>query len=65
MIDAELNVRPCKVGGLIHTRHDDSRDAIGVLASQGFTPSNVRDESIINPICVKEEGEILTGKKQN
>ena len=54
----------CKVGGLIHMRHDESRDAIGVLASQGFTPSNVRDEPIINPIRVKEEGVILTGKKQ-
>ena len=40
----------CKVGGLIHMRHDESRDAIGVLASQGFTPSNVRDEPIINPM---------------
>ena len=27
-----------KVGGLIHTRHDESRDAIGALASQSFTP---------------------------
>ena len=52
------------MGGLIHMRHDESRDAIGVLASQGFTPSNVRDEPIINPIRVKEEGVILTGKKQ-
>ena len=40
----------CKVGGLIHIGHDKSRDAIGVLASQGFTPSNVRDEPIINPM---------------
>ena len=53
----------CKVGGLIHMRHDESRDAIGVLAGQGFTPSNVRNEPIINPIRVKEEGEISTGKK--
>ena len=55
----------CKVGGLIHTRHDEIRDAIGLLASQSFTPSNVRDEPVINPIRVKEEGEISTGKKQN
>ena len=54
----------CKVGGLIYMRHDESRDAIGILASQGFTPLNVHDEHIINPIRVKEEGGILTGKKQ-
>ena len=54
----------CKVSGLIHMRHDESRDAIGILASQGFTPSNVRDGPIINPICVKEEGGISTGKKE-
>ena len=50
-----------KVGGWIHLRHIESRDAIGVLASQDFSPSNVRDEPITNPICVKEEGETLTG----
>ena len=39
----------CKVGGLIHSRHDESRDSLGLLACAGFKPSNVRDEPLINP----------------
>ena len=39
----------CKVGGLIHSRHDESRDTLGCLACAGFQPSNVRDEPHINP----------------
>ena len=34
----------CKVGGLIHSRHDESRDSLGCLAYTRFKPSNVRDE---------------------
>ena len=32
-----------KVGGLIHSRHDESRETLGCLACAGFQPSNVRD----------------------
>ena len=39
----------CKVGGLIKSRHDESRDSLICLASAGFLPSNVRDEPLINP----------------
>ena len=39
----------CKVGTLIHSRHDESRDTLGCLACAGFQPSNVRDEPRINP----------------
>ena len=39
----------CKIGGLIHSRHDESRDTLGCLACAGFQPSNVRDEPLINP----------------
>lgn len=37
-----------KVGGLVHSRYDERRDALGRLASAGFQPSNVGDEPIIN-----------------
>ena len=39
----------CKVGGLIHSRHDESRDSVVFFAYAGFQPSNIRDESLINP----------------
>ena len=40
----------CKVGGIIHSRHDESRDSLGGrLACAGFQPSNVRNEPHINP----------------
>ena len=39
----------CKVGDLIPSRHDESRDTLGCLACAGFQPSNVRDEPHINP----------------
>ena len=40
----------CKVCGLIHFRHDESRDSLGGrLACAGFQPSNVRNEPHINP----------------
>ena len=39
----------CKVGGLIHSRHDESRDTLGCLACGGFQPSNAPDEPHINP----------------
>ena len=39
----------CKVGGLIRSRRDESRDTLGCLAYVGFQPSNVRDELLINP----------------
>ena len=55
---------PCYWKTILLSLVSSGCDAIGVLASQGFTPSNVRDEPIINPIRVKEEGEISTGKKQ-
>ena len=39
----------CKLGGLIHSRDDESRDTLGCLTCAGFQPFNVRDESHINP----------------
>ena len=39
----------CKVGGLIHSRHDKSRDTLECLACDGFQPSNAPDEPHINP----------------
>ena len=39
----------CEVGGVIHSRHDESRDTLGFLACAGFQPSNVRDELHITP----------------
>ena len=39
----------CKVGGLIHSRHDESLDTLGCLACTGFQPFNVRDEPHMNP----------------
>ena len=39
----------CNVGGLIHSRHDESCDSLGWLACAGFQPSNVCDEQHINP----------------
>ena len=39
----------CKAGGIIHSRHDESRVSLGWLACAGFQPSNVRDELHINP----------------
>ena len=38
----------CKVGGLIHSRHDESRDSLVFLACVRFQPSNVRYELHIN-----------------
>ena len=53
----------CKVGGLIHSRHDESRDSLGLLACAGFKPSNVRDEPLINPCRdarrIDESGKII------
>ena len=53
-----------KKGGLIHARHDESRDSLGCLACAGFQPSNVHGKPQINPCHViggKEEsyGETL------
>jgi hypothetical protein len=45
----------CKIGGLIKTRHDESRDTIGCMACAGFQPSNVRDEPLINPCRATDE----------
>ena len=39
----------CKIGTLIHSRHDESRDTLGCLICAGFQPSNVRDGPLINP----------------
>ena len=40
----------CKVGGLIHSRHDERRrDSLGFLACAGFQPSNIHNEPHINP----------------
>ena len=43
------HVLDCKVGELIYSRHDESRDSLDFLACAGFQPSNVRDEPHINP----------------
>ena len=52
----------CKVGGLIHSRHDKYRDIVSILACAGCSPSSVRDEALIDIVRLKEE-ESKTGKK--
>ena len=39
----------CKVGGLIQSRHDESRETISFLAIAGFMTSNVLDKPLIHP----------------
>ena len=38
----------CKVGGLIHSRHDESRDSLSCFSCAGFKPSNIHDEPQTN-----------------
>ena len=38
-----------KVGGLVHSRHDEGRNSLGCLACSSFQPTNARDEPIMNP----------------
>lgn len=38
----------CKVGRLIKSRHDESRDTLACMACAGFQPSNACDEPIIH-----------------
>ena len=45
---SETHALGCKIGGLVHQRHNESRDTLGFLACAGFQPSNVRDEPHIN-----------------
>ena len=51
-----------KVGGLIHSRHDESRDSLGQFACAGFQPSNVRDEPHINDPCRDNGGKDESNK---
>ena len=37
-----------KVGNLVQPRHDENRDSLTHLASEGFSPSNTRDEPSMN-----------------
>ena len=46
---SSTHIISCKVGDLIHSLHDESRNTLGCLACAGFQPSNVRDEPHINP----------------
>ena len=39
----------CKVGGLIHSRHDESRDSLSCFSCAGSKPYNVHDEAQTNP----------------
>ena len=57
-----IHALSCKVGGLIHSRHDESCDPLGYLSYANFQPSNVRDEPLINPcrdIEGKNDGKIV------
>ena len=44
-----IHTLACKVGGLIHSRHDQNRDSIGCLACIRLQSSNVRDALLIRP----------------
>ena len=37
----------CKKGGLVMARHNELRDGVADLAGKAFTPSHVRDDSLI------------------
>ena len=45
----------CKVGRLVKTRYDESKDTLGCMACNGFQQSNARDESLIYPHCVVDK----------
>ena len=37
----------CKKGGLVTARHNDLRDGVADLAGKNFTPSHIRDDTLI------------------
>eukprot|EP00957_Ditylum_brightwellii_P027239 2059688-Ditylum_brightwellii.AAC.1 len=39
----------CKTGGLIIARHDELRDELGVIGTQAFSQTAIRDGPYINP----------------
>ena len=43
----------CKVGGLVHLRHNEVKEELALLCSQAFSPSAVRDEPMIVPSDIK------------
>ena len=47
----------CKKGGLVHMRHNEVRDELGFLAECALSPSNVRDEPLINISHCEHRGE--------
>ena len=51
----------CKVGGLIHSRHDESRDTLGCLSCAKFQNFNVHDETHIH-LCrdIRENNDVNT-----
>ena len=51
-----------KVGSLVKTRHDKSRESLTCLVSAGFYPSNSCDEPLASPCRESEEFAKLVGR---
>ena len=44
---SSIHALDCKMGGLVTVRHNELRDGVADLAGKSFTPSYVRDNSLI------------------
>ena len=52
----------CKVGGLVHIRHNDVAEEWGALNAQAFSPSAVSHEPRINSSETQEEAKDRTAE---
>ncbi|KAL3795565.1 hypothetical protein ACHAWO_009861 [Cyclotella atomus] len=55
----------CKVGGLVHVRHDDVADEFGHLCGLAFKPSRVTHEPLINSGTICEAEEVVARRLQD